>query len=152
MKLVLERLTSDSDSTIGQIRADEKFACFTLEDEFRAAKVMHETRIPAGTYGLKLRAEGGFHEKYKAKYGADWHKGMLHLQSVPGFEYVLIHTGNSDDDSSGCLLVGMTANVNEKGGGTVSGSNVAYASLYPKVRDALLRGEACTITIVDRDR
>lgn len=156
MNLRLERLSSDDDSTIGSLFIDGRFMCATVEDEFRATKQVHETRIPAGVYGIKLRAEGGFHERYAAyygkKFGADWHRGMLHLQQVPGFEYILIHTGNTDDDSSGCIIVGLTANLNAEGGGSVAQSRAAYEKLYPIVRDALLRGEQVSITIVDKDR
>lgn len=152
MNLRLERLSSDGDSTIGSLFVDGKFICATVEDEFRADKLIHETRIPAGTYGIKLRAVGGFHERTLARYGADWHKGMLWLQNVPGFEFILIHTGNTDDDTSGCIIVGMTANVNADGGGSIANSRPAYEKLYPIVRDALLRGETVQISVVDKDR
>lgn len=152
MNLRLERLTADNDSTIGVLFVDGRFVCFTVEDEFRATKIAAETRIPAGVYDIKLRAVGGFHDRFLAKFGASWHRGMLHLQNVPGFEYILIHTGNTDDDSEGCLIVGLGALTTRDGGGNLTGSVDAYQKLYPLVRDALLRGERVTITIVDRDR
>lgn len=152
MDLVGERLTSDRDSSIGALFVDSSFECFLCEDEHRAVKVKGETRIPAGIrFEIKLRTEGGMHERYKARYG-EWHQGMLWLQGVPNFEYVYLHPGNDDDDTEGCPLVGMTASVNPAGGGTISGSNVAYGKLYPKVRDVLLRGDRAFITMVDRDR
>lgn len=152
MKLTLKRMSSDSDSTLGILSIGADVQCVTVEDEYRAQKMMHETRIPRGTYKIKLRTVGGFHEKHLKKYGADWHKGMLWLQEVPGFEYILIHSGNSDDDSSGCIIVGTRAIKNGKGGGTVTESVKAYQALYPKVRDAILRGEDVTISIEDHDR
>lgn len=152
MDLLLERLTSDADSSIGTLFEQRMFLGFTCEDEHRATKVMHETRIPPGTYDLRLRAEGGFHERYRARFGEAWHRGMLHLQNVPGFEHVLIHCGNTDDDTSGCVLVGRTATVNKLGGGTIGDSLGAYTMMYPRVRDALLRGERVRLTIVERDR
>lgn len=152
MNLRLERLTADADSTIGALFLDGRFQCFTVEDEFRATKVARETRVPAGVYDVKLRAEGGFHQRFLEKFGPTWHKGMLHLQHVPGFEYVLIHTGNTDDDTEGCVIVGLGANVTLEGGGGLANSVLAYQKFYPPVRDALLRGERVTLTIVDRDR
>ena len=68
----------------------KKFLAYTLEDEQRDVKVYGETRIPAGTYKLKLREEGGFHNKYLARYGADWHHGMIWVQDVPNLVEVVV--------------------------------------------------------------
>ena len=96
MKLEVLRFSSQKDSTNGllfDITDGRNFLAYTLEDEKRKDKVMHETRVPAGTYKVKLRTVGGFHGRYIKKYGS-MHKGMLHVQDVPGFEYILIHTVN----------------------------------------------------------
>ena len=109
MKLEVLRISSESDSTSGlvfDVTNGRKFLCYSLEDEYRSEKVMHETRVPAGTYKILLRKEGGFHGRYTKKYGPDFHKGMLHVQDVPGFKWILIHTGNTDEHTSGCLIVG----------------------------------------------
>ena len=68
---------------------------------------MHETCIPEGTYDIKFRKTGGFHAKYSERY-KNAHYGMLHIQDVPNFTYILIHTGNTDEHTSGCLIVGET--------------------------------------------
>ena len=100
MKLEVLRVSSQKDSTNGllfDITEGRNFLCYTLEDEKREDKVMHETRIPAGTYKITLRKVGGYHGRYAKKYGS-FHKGMLHgYRDVPGFEYILIHTGNTDE-------------------------------------------------------
>ena len=60
MKFEVQRFSSQSDSTLGilfDVTDGRKFLCFTLEDEAREVKVKGETRIPAGTYKLKLRKE-----------------------------------------------------------------------------------------------
>ena len=52
MKLEVLRVSSESDSTSGlvfDITNGRKFLCYSLEDEYRNDKVMHETRVPAGT-------------------------------------------------------------------------------------------------------
>ena len=95
MKLEVARISSQNDSTLGVLfdtTNGRKFLGFTIEDEAREVKVQGETRIPAGTYDVQLRTVGGFHQRYGAKYGP-MHKGMLHVQNVPGFEYILIHHG-----------------------------------------------------------
>ena len=81
MKLEIIRFSSHSDSTLGllfDITEGRKFLCFTIEDEGRDTKIKGETRIPAGTYELKLRKEGGYHQRYVKKYGS-MHKGMIHV-------------------------------------------------------------------------
>ena len=87
------RYSSATDSTLGLLFENgahgREFLAYTLEDEFREEKVSAETRIPEGTYDVKLRTVGGFHSRYLDKFGADFHKGMLHVQDVPGFEYIL---------------------------------------------------------------
>ena len=98
MKLEVLRFSSQKDSTNGllfDITDGREFLAYTLEDEKREDKVMHETRIPAGTYKIKLRTVGGFHGRYEKKYGS-MHKGMLHVQDVPGFEYILIRESLND--------------------------------------------------------
>ena len=91
MKLDVIRFQYGADATNSLLFIDGEFECYGLEDEYRDVKVMHETCIPEGEYKIELRTEGGFHSRYVAKYG-DFHKGMLWLQDVPGFTYILIHT------------------------------------------------------------
>lgn len=151
MKLHLERIHSTDDTTLGRLWIDGQSTCFTLEDEFRVRKVRGETRIPAGTYEIKLRSEGGMIQKYRTRYG-DWHTGMLHLQDVPGFEWIYIHTGNTDDHSEGCILVGQGCQVPNGGEPTIQSSRSAYEPIARAVHEAIGRGETVTIQIVDRDR
>jgi len=146
MKLNVIRHQFGKDATNGLLFIDGVFECYTLEDEVRDAKVHSETAIPLGTYEIKFRNIGGFDTKYTARYGSTFHKGMLELQDVPNFKYILIHTGNTDEHTAGCLLLGETQQDLDKGkDGFVGGSGDAYKKMYPKVRDALLNGEKVTI-------
>lgn len=146
MELTVTRFASDTESTVSLIRLDGRFECFGLEDEHRKAKVPGETRIPAGTYKVGVRTVGGFHGRYSAKFPA-LHQGMLHILDVPNFEYVLIHIGNDDGDTAGCLLVGVGC-VGQQGAMYISNSTGAYKALYPKVIDAAKRNDL-TITFID---
>jgi len=151
MNLKVVRYSSQNDSTLGLLYIDGEFECHTLEDEHRDEKVKHETRIPEGTYKIKLRTVGGFHTRYskhKNEKIRSKHKGMLHVTNVPGFEYILIHCGNDDDDTSGCLLVGNTANNNKIKAGFIGDSQGAYSNMYPKVLEALEAGEDVTIEYI----
>ena len=146
MKLKLIRYTSDADSSGAILMVDGKFFCYVCEDEKREIKVAGETRIPNGTYNIKLRNEGGMTKRYAAKY--DFHQGMIHIQDVPGFEWIYIHVGNTDDHTEGCLLVGYGANrVNMEN--TVSRSRDAYTDLYKAILTAIAAGEEVEILIME---
>ena len=148
------RYSSGVDSTLGILSENgpegREFLAYTLEDEFREEKVSAETRIPEGTYDVKLRTTGGFHSRYAAKFG-DWHKGMLHVQDVPGFEYILIHTGNTDEHTMGCLLVADSSTQNITKDGVIGASVSAYERIYPSLAQWLLDGNILTITYIDYD-
>jgi hypothetical protein len=151
MKLDVVRTQFGADATNGMLFIDGVFECYTLEDQVReGSKIMKETAIPLGEYEIKYRNIGGYDSKYRARYGTDWHNGMLELQDVPNFTYILIHTGNTDEHTAGCLLVGETQQDLDKGkDGFVGGSGDAYKKFYPKVRDALNAGEKVTIRYSD---
>ncbi len=150
MKLEVLRFNSGDTFTSGLLfdvtDNVRSFLCYTLEDEARTVKQWGETRIPAGTYKLTLRAEGGFHSRYLAKFGAEFHKGMIYVNEVPNFEYILWHIGNDDDDTAGCLLVGKTSQDN-----FIGSSTTAYKEIYPPIRDAILNGEDVSVTYIDYD-
>lgn len=149
MKLKLVRISSQADSTNGILYINDEFACYTLEDEQRKIKVKNETAIPLGIYEIKFRTVGGFHTKYADRFKS-MHKGMLELQNVPDFEYILIHCGNTDEHTAGCILVGDSQenNVLLKDG-FIGKSTQAYSRIYPKIATALLNNEKVTIEIVD---
>jgi len=155
MKLKVLRFSSQEDSTSGLLFLDGdlglEFLCYTLEDEERALKVRGETRVPAGTYEIKLRTEGGFHGRYTKRF-AGMHKGMLHVINVPNFKWILIHTGNTDEHTAGCLLVGDSQENNKIiKDGFVGKSTNAYKRIYPPIAKALEKGEKVTIEYIDLD-
>jgi len=156
MKLEVLRFSSGKDSTSGILldtsNGKKTFLCYTLEDEQREVKVYGETRIPAGTYKLKLREEGGFHNKHLARYGADWHKGMIWVQDVPNFKWILWHSGNTDENTAGCLLLGNSQESNlVKKDGFIGASRDAYKLVYPRVSEAILSGQDVEVTYIDYD-
>lgn len=142
MRLTVQRKRTKPNHTFGAFFINGEFACWTLEDEFRQKKVHGETRIPAGVYNLELRTEGGFHQRYLKRFGPEWHKGMLWLRNVPNFKYVLIHILNTEKETDGCIGVGAYME-----GDRLVESTTAYKFIYPPIRDALLAGEAVTITV-----
>lgn len=157
----VERYDSQPDYTHGRMLFKSNQLCFTLEDEKREVKVKHETRVPQGIYKLGLRNSGGFNSRYAKKFasmGDDWHQGMLCVYNVRStweiklddmsFQYILIHIGNDDRDSSGCLIVGTKA---VEGKNFISGSTDAYKRMYPVLRDSILASPDGYIEIEYKD-
>jgi hypothetical protein len=106
MELKLQRRFKGSDYTTGSLYVNGEYFCDTLEDtdrgltqsmplvEIKQKKIRHETAIPTGVYKVIVNMS-------PAK------KRMLpRLLDVPGFSGILIHRGNTQNDSSGCILVG----------------------------------------------
>ena len=127
----VERMFSDAKPTVGLVRVapggnGPAGLCFSLEDRYRAEKVAGDTRIPGGTYRLEWRTVGRFAERWQAR----GFPGSLQLMDVPGFEYVLIHAGNTKRDTEGCLLLGMGADLDTR---TTSRIRVAVAKVYDLV-------------------
>ena len=145
MKLQVVRSQFGTDATNGLLFIDGIFECYTLEDQYQAVKVMHETCIPEGTYDIEFRKTGGFHAKYSERY-KNAHYGMLHVQDVPNFTYILIHTGNTDEHTSGCLIGGETQqDLEVSKDGFIGSSTLAYKKMYAKVAGQLLQGKKVTI-------
>lgn len=128
MKLELKRTDKQKDCTIGELYVDGKFECYTLEDVVRdnGQKVNGATAIPPGKYDLVINFSNRFQ------------KLLPLLLNVPNFEGVRIHTGNTSQDTEGCVLVGRV-----KSGNTISESKLAFAHLFPQLQAA----KSITITI-----
>ena len=150
MRVHLERYGFGTDTTLGKLYVPgELHPVFTLEDEVRTHKVPGETAIWEGTYRLELRTEGGFHQRYSERFG-DMHKGMLWLRDVAEFEWILIHAGNTEDDTAGCILVGEQPNVDSRGEFSVLSSTAAYKRIYPPIARAIESGEGADIRVTKR--
>jgi hypothetical protein len=143
MEIKLQRLSDNGKSTIGKLTVDD-LEFYTLEDTFRSEKIKGETRIPQGTYEIKLRTYGSHHVRYKKRF-PEFHKGMLWLQEVPNFTNILIHIGNTIKDTMGCILIGMEA----EGEDLILRSTTAYIRFYKHVVKAFDKGENVYIKIMD---
>ena len=73
------------------------YVCETLEDVVRLGqKVAGQTAIPSGTYQCRLSVSARFSQI------------LPELLDVPDFVGVRIHSGNTQFDTEGCVLVGTT--------------------------------------------
>ena len=148
MKLILERNWSKETYTIGKLYYIDETTnhkipiCETLEDTDRRLdssmsedaikklKVYAETAIPTGTYQVSLNVVS---PKYsKRKYYKDLCGGKVpKLLGVKGYDGVLIHIGNTNKDTAGCILVGEN-----KVKGRVINSTKAFEKLYKILKSA----------------
>lgn len=111
MKLLLRRKYKAENYTIGDLSIDGRFFCHTIEDKIRELpalcpdtpsgrscrckeKVYARTAIPAGTYKVTM------------EYSARFKRVLPYLHDVPHFLGILIHSGNTEEDSAGCIIVG----------------------------------------------
>ena len=152
MKLTLKRIARKEGYTIGRLYIDDnpKPFCDTLEDRDRGLeqamlldmikriKVKGETAIPTGTYELSMRH---ISPKYSRKKAFAFTGGVMpRLLNVPGYEGVLIHSGNTAADSEGCILVGENKAV-----GKVLNSMATFKALWSVLNQR--KSEPITITI-----
>lgn len=120
--------------TIGRLTVDGQYFCDTLEDRVRdltkEKKVPGETAIPAGTYDMVVNISPKF-------------KRMLpRLLNVPNFDGILIHRGNTANDSAGCILVGENKVV-----GRVINSTGYEQKLTDMLLKAQQKGEPLSIEV-----
>lgn len=141
MNIILNRIAKKAKYTIGKLYINDKYFCDTLEDTDRgltqsmteqqivSKKVYGETAIPTGTYRIII----SYSNKFK--------KQMPLLLNVPGFAGIRIHSGNTEKDSLGCILVGKNKAV-----GKVLESRDTYSKLFSILQETNKK-ETIKITI-----
>lgn len=135
----------DSIATIGDIYIDSVFFGATLENAPQKIKMPKITRIPSGTYRLKLKdVVTPLTELYRKKY--DWFSYHLEIQDVPDFTNCYIHIGNRAEDTDACILVGSSQ---EYGKAFIGNSTTALRRFYETVVPVIQSGEYVYITIED---
>lgn len=138
MELTLKRIAKKANYTIGKLYIDGTYFCDTLEDTdrgldqsmdletIREKKVKGYTAIPTGTYIVTLNVVS---PKYSKRSQYNFCKGKVpRLLDVPGYEGILIHTGNYPKDTEGCILVGKNTKV-----GAVLDSTNTFKELYSRL-------------------
>ena len=147
MEINVNHVAATKDTTLSLLTIqDSLFQCFIIEDPIRETKIKHRTCIPAGRYQVVRRLSSRFlagGKGYKERFG---HIFVPELVGVPGFSDILIHIGNTDNDTSGCLLPNYQVNFFQS---TILGSRStdAYKELYTILFAAFERKEEVWITI-----
>ena len=154
MELTVKRIAKKENYTIGKLYVDGSYICDTLEDkdrglnnhmtlaEIKRKKVYAKTAIPTGKYEVLMDiCSPKYSQKPKWK---EYNGGFMpRLKDVPGYSGVLIHPGNTENDTMGCLLVGENKAV-----GKVLYSEATFKRLYPILLDAHNRGEKITVEVI----
>jgi hypothetical protein len=92
MKLVLHRFQQNEKGTFGLLTRNDDALCLTCEDPWRDNKKSISC-IPPGQYAV-------------TKHNGTKYKNVWRLLDVPGREAILIHQGNTQEHTKGCILVG----------------------------------------------
>lgn len=142
--ITVQRKKQVNGATIGVMSIPGTGNCWTLEDKSNTTKVWGQTRVPAGKYELRFRKEGRFNEIYKKRF-LDIHRGMIEIVGIPDYKWVLIHCGNTPEDTAGCILVGDKVDFDN---GTLLASTVAYKRIYPVIA-TLMNQRQTYIEIID---
>ena len=135
----LSRTTFGPMATLGKLTINGVFECYTLEDTVREVpntpvaswKIPGQTAIPFGTYDVDLG------------YSPKFNRVMPKLLNVPGFTGILMHMGNTDKDTEGCILLGQGI-INPD---FIANSLLAFNAFYNKIQAAIDNGDLPTITI-----
>lgn len=139
MELLLKRKYLSAGYTIGDLLINGKFFCNTIEDPVRRLpekcpdtikgrnctcpeKIYSNTAIPAGTYKVTMQ------------YSPRFKRPLPCLHNVPHFLGVLIHPGNTANDTAGCILPGSN---------TFKGKVTNSRTVSDKLNE-LLANEKCT--------
>lgn len=138
MEIVVERIYLGPRYTIGHLYVNGMYVCDTIEDVVRilnteADKIKHKTAIPSGRYKVQLT------------YSPHFKRVLPELLNVPFFKDIRIHAGNTEDDSSGCIIVGMN-----KVTGKVLDSKITLDKLMNLLTPTLERKEEIYITIIEK--
>ena len=141
MRLTVIRKFRKQGYTIGALLIDGEYFCDTLEpedrgldssmgdEEVRSRKVKGKTAIPTGVYKVRIDVVS---PRYSKSVAYEFCGGKVpRLMNVPGFSGVLIHIGNSNEDTAGCILVGKNV---VKGG--LLYSTISFHRLYKRLAEA----------------
>lgn len=137
MELKLERELRTEFFTQGKLSVDGVFECWTLEDTERdlkngcGNKIKGKTAIPSGRYRVIL------------SYSNRFKKHLPEVLQVSCFEGIRIHSGNTPEDTEGCILVGKE----KTAGGQIFQSRAAFGTLMLKLVAAETK-EKIYITVV----
>ncbi|EPN6821091.1 DUF5675 family protein [Campylobacter coli] len=139
MKIKIIRRYTGKTCVIGKFKVfndDDKllFKCFSLEEDKEGVERNKDLRIPEGIYDLKRHSPSRFENTLRSITKKD-DDTMINVfnEKVPFDRHILIHWGNTDKDTKGCILLGHTKdNNNESIGQSRQACKEFYDLMYGK--------------------
>ncbi|EFQ2715972.1 hypothetical protein Q6S73_001056 [Campylobacter jejuni] len=120
MKVTINRRYTGKTCVIGKFKVlddEEKilFECFSLERKEEGLESGKDLRIPEGNYNLKRHSPSRFENTLRSITKKD-DDTMINVYNddVPSSRAILIHWGNTDKDTQGCILLGLTKDNNNE--------------------------------------
>ncbi|EHJ7818976.1 hypothetical protein KB136_000116 [Campylobacter coli] len=120
MKIKIIRRYTGKTCVIGKFKVfndDDKllFECFSLEEDKEGLESGKDLRIPEGNYNLKRHSPSRFENTLRSITKKD-DDTMINVfnEKVPFDRHILIHWGNTNKDTQGCILLGHTKDNNNE--------------------------------------
>lgn len=117
MEITLQRLYQGDDCTIGTLSMNRKILCYTLENPWKDNE-KNVSSIPEGRYSC-------------APYNSEKYPNVWKINNVKDRTDVLIHIGNYEKDTKGCILVGSNVAYNKKN--MVTNSRITMEKLHSEI-------------------
>ncbi|EAI3622568.1 hypothetical protein F9H92_07730 [Campylobacter jejuni] len=132
MKVTINRRYTGKTCVIGKFKVlddDDKilFECFSLEEDKEGLESGKDLRIPEGNYNLKRHSPSRFENTLRSITKKDDTMINVYNDEVPSSRAILIHWGNTDKDTQGCILLGLTKDNNNE---SVGQSRLACKEFY----------------------
>lgn len=134
-----------------------------IEDAIRETKIHGKTAIPSGIYPITLTHSPKFSKTYyhndegliiqandrtNVAAALEYNKEhpLVLINDIPNYSRVLIHWGNTANDTEGCYIVGSTIGKSQ-GQPAVLSSRRKYVEVYPILYRAIKSGVPCNLII-----
>ncbi|AMP65611.1 hypothetical protein FDN68_07275 [Campylobacter jejuni] len=119
MKITINRRYTGKTCVIGKFKVlddDDKilFECFSLEEDKEGLESGKDLRIPTGVYNLRRHSPSRFENTLRSITKKDDTMINVYNDDVPSSRAILIHWGNTDKDTQGCILLGLTKDNNNE--------------------------------------
>ena len=126
MKALLTRLQDDGKQTLGLLQCfsgiTKVFECKTMELPWKDNQ-RKISCIPAGTYTVR-------------KHNSPTHGKCFKIFDVPGRDDILIHKGNFNKNTLGCVLVGKDfIDINDDGTADITSSGATLEKMFMLLTD-----------------